>query len=489
MTSTPYCFNLQHKLTFADVRECLPPVLLALADKGEAVFGISPETVAAAGIAHMAAVIGRRHLFDDGMSVLSPGFNFVACSDQVCPADWLTCLGRGWTESANSASLKDLPTMIAMLLSASGGAKPGASSRTADAKPGTAPGGEGTQVAELVSCNLAPANAARLLRHSPDSCLTLIKGAADPMDEYTRLPPGQQRKLSTLLWHSWQGRPMELSAREAAIPATLSCIWSTSKRAASHALFRAFHFGRPTLPMLFFQSKGVPRRFPDQRAQELQLWRIVLKEQLQLRSGAPPEVYPFAIPSVAEEFACSVAHEVTQQPAHLRPWLEWTSDLMPRIFMVLLLGFMKHWDKLRQTKINELRLKYPDAGKAPRIQSLYDCELAVFEASVPKGFADLVLPKAVQLTTWMLQEHFRAVQWLVDEPGMSPLFDNTDSTDKACLPEAILRRLRDNGPLLPRQLQRSFHHVTAKERDEAIEALKSGGLVTQSEDGKLSLPS
>jgi phosphatidylserine/phosphatidylglycerophosphate/cardiolipin synthase-like enzyme len=25
MTSTPYCFNLQHRLTFAEVRECLRP--------------------------------------------------------------------------------------------------------------------------------------------------------------------------------------------------------------------------------------------------------------------------------------------------------------------------------------------------------------------------------------------------------------------------------------------------------------------------------
>ena len=489
MTSPPYCFNLQQRLTFADVRECLPPVLRALADKGEAVFGLSPETVAAAGIAHLAAAIGRRHLFDDGMSVLSPGFNFVACSDQVCPADWLTCLGRGWTESANRASFKDLTNMVTMLLAKSGGAKPGAVSKTAETHPGTAPGGEAFQIAEVVSCNLAPANAARLLRHSPDSCLTLIKGAADPMSEYTRLPPSQQHKLSTLLWHSWQGRPLELSAREAAIPATLSCIWSTSKRDASHTLFRSFHFGHPTLPMLFFQSKGVPRRYPDQRAQELQSWRKLLKEQLQLRTSEPPEVYSLAIPSAAEEFACSVAHEVSQQPAHLHPWLEWTSDLMPRIFMVLLLAFMTHWNKLRQTKVNELGLQYPEAGREKTAKFLYDRELAIFEASVPKGFTDLVLPKAVRLTTWMLQEHFRAVHWLVDEPGMSPLFDNTDSTDTACLPEAILRRLRDKGPLLPRQLQRSFHQVTAKDRDEAIEALKSGGLVTQSEDGKLSLPS
>ena len=157
--------------------------------------------------------------------------------------------------------------------------------------------------------------------------------------------------------------------------------------------------------------------------------------------------------------------------------------------MVLLLAFMTHWNKLRQTKVNELGLQYPEAGREKTAKFFYDRELAIFEASVPKGFTDLVLPKAVRLTTWILQEHFRAVHWLVDEPGMSPLFDNTDSTDTACLPEAILRRLRDKGPLLPRQLQRSFHQVTAKDRDEAIEALKSGGLVTQSEDGKLSLPS
>ena len=162
--------------------------------------------------------------------------------DQVSPGDWLACLGRGWTEPASRVEALHLPTLMSMLQAAVGGAKPGHSSQSAETKPKSAPAGGGSRVVELVSCNLAPANVARLLKLSPDSCLTLINGSADPMGEWSRLPPAQQQTLSTLLWHSWQGRPLEISNRDAVIPATLSCVWSTTTRAASNAFFQADPF-------------------------------------------------------------------------------------------------------------------------------------------------------------------------------------------------------------------------------------------------------
>jgi len=488
-TSTP-SFDLQQKLTFTDVQDCLPSALRALADKGETILGLPPETVAAAGMAHLAAAIGRRDLIDDGISVTAPGFNFVACSDHVSSADWLTCLGRGWTEPAGRFKAPNAPAILELLKAATGSAMPGPSPQNAKTMPMSASCFGAVRIAEQASYNPEPANVARLLQLAPDACLTLINGSADPMGEWNRLTPGQKRKLGTLLWHSWQGRPMELSTRDVAIPGTLCCLWSTTTRAAGQAFYRSIHFSQSQPPpLLFFQFKGASLRYPDTEAPELKEWHTLLKVRHQDRANTSPEAYPLTVRPAAEEFARSVANEVSQQPAHLRPWLEWTSDLMPRIFMVLLRDMKASWEKRKKEKMAELNYKYSPIDRSRYDQIKFETEKATFEATIPKNMVGLVLPKALRLTAWLLQQHFRAVERLADEPGERPSFDSTDSTDKSSLPESILSRLRDKGPLLPRQLQRSFHRMTVKELDEATETLKSGGLVTQLEDGKLSMPS
>ena len=93
--------------------------------------------------------------------------------------------------------------------------------------------------------------------------------------------------------------------------------------------------------------------------------------------------------------------------------------------------------------------------------------------------------KAVRLTRWLCQEHYRVVRANdgigdTDCPGLT-----TDSTDMTALEEDIVAKLKDKGPQEPRELQRCFHDLRAGERDKAVARLKSTGQVIETADGRL----
>jgi hypothetical protein len=453
-------FGFEPELAYEDIHECLPPVLRDLAAKANDVFGLPPATIAAGGLAHMAAAAGRSLLIDDGVAVTAPGFNFVALSDTMFGGDWLTCLGRGWTDEA----IRPLP-------------EPGIVQQTPDARyqqvDGVPRTGKGhpliqqpanVQPVEQMSSVLDQVILSNGLLRSPDHAVTLLQGAGDPMDEWTRLKPGMQRNLSGLLWLSWQGKLMKPGPGDPAIRGSLNCLWSSQ----FGAMRRAFCGSRKVVqddppPLLLCYVNGTARRFPRQESPELEAWKQHLKAMLTLRRLAQPSPeFALAFHHIAEEFSRQLWAALKCYPAQWDPWLHWLPGLLPRIFNLLVCD-----RSVSQTNQQKMPPKT--------------------EVEIQRAH-EWMIHNAVTLTTWLSQKHFSAVEKLMSDSCLLPSTDSPDITDNSDLSEAILRRLDEQGPLSARELQRSFRRITAQERDEALQALKMQGLVIETQDGKLALP-
>ena len=93
--------------------------------------------------------------------------------------------------------------------------------------------------------------------------------------------------------------------------------------------------------------------------------------------------------------------------------------------------------------------------------------------------------QAVRLTRWLCQEHYRVVRAHLEMGDTDSRELAPDSTDKVELAENILAKLRGTGPLSPRELQRSFHHLSARDRDQVIAGLKMAGRVIENGIGQL----
>jgi hypothetical protein len=459
--STPsvHPFTFEEPVTYEEINDCLPSVLRALAAKAEDVFGLSPSTIAAAGLAHLAAAIGRSTLLDDGTAVTAPGYNFVAVSDDRCSADWLSAMGRGWTD--NAASLRGLESKP--IACASRRPWVGAKDRRSTEKPEA---GEplDKQPLEQMGATINSIVLKDALVRSPDNAVALIQGADDPMFEWTRLKPGMQHNLSSLLSLSWQGRLLKTGPRDPSIKGSLTCLWQAQCAEIRHAWNHPSKSSKDSVPpFLLFSTKGKARRFPTQDASELAAWKQHVQTAFVHRLSRPAAVFPMIFVAQAEDFSRQLMKAVQSCPAQMEPWLHWTSGLLPRIINLLI------HDKLlamSQTPPNHSQ-KGPNDEKQKSYQQL--------------------MRQSLMLTTWLLQSHHKTVQKILSQPGRQPS-DNPDGTDNIGLSESIMRRLHDQGPLSRRELQRSFHQMSAQQRDKAVARLKSTGQVVETEDGKLALP-
>ena len=288
-----------------------------------------------------------------------------------------------------------------------------------------------------------------------------------------------------MLSHSWQCKPLETSSQSAAIPGTLCAIWSLRAAAARRLFFTARHLvSSVPPPLLLIHHGGSCLRYPQVDAPGLIAWQAFLGDLLNERTSAPSEAFPVQLPAAAEQFVQNAALAAAEQPAAIRPWLEWTAELLPRLFMALMIPMTLTINKRRTQKLAELARKYPNAES--RETAGYNVEKQAFEKTLPVSIPALAFDHALLLSRWLLQEHCQAVQKLAESRPNAPVTDNTDNDG---LMQGILCKLHAHGPLTPRHLQRSFHHLTARERDDAIETLKKQGLVRQSEDGSLAIVS
>jgi hypothetical protein len=99
---------------------------------------------------------------------------------------------------------------------------------------------------------------------------------------------------------------------------------------------------------------------------------------------------------------------------------------------------------------------------------------------------------ACALTRWLAHEHLECLRALLPPPSGS-LVDEFDGAlgdragDAMAIEAGILSRLAEKGPLLPRELTRTFNKLPADVRDNALVRLEQRGLVIRDEEGRLAL--
>ena len=460
--------------SFADVRDCIPPRLLALAAKGPALLGLDTPVVAVAGLAHLAASLGRSYFFGDGSSQFPPCFNLAVLSDSLLPFDWLSFLGRGWVDEATRVQNLDsaqVRTVIKNALREVATKGPERSSidpqfeAYAEKLPLTV---VNMMRRRTILSKVDPDAAARAVVDSRDHCAVIMNGAGDPMAEWAQLTPGKQQKLTEMLKLGWQGKPLTVASKGTEVPGTVHALWVTRREPVRRALFdRRNATVNQSAPVLFFFQHGNPKRLPAVDAVEFVEWSKCLKMAFDYRSNASPEG-PGAIVinkharQVAEEFYEQFANALVRVPESLHPYLSWLPDLPMRLFSLL-----------------------PVSKTIERLLDVNPTEGAKEPPKPDQNELQTTMRQAVRLTRWLCQEHYRVVCSYMDATSTNSIGRATDSTDMAALEEVILAKLKDKGPLEPRELQRSFHALSAQARNSAIQRLKSNGLVIDDANGRL----
>lgn len=453
--------------SFDALRSTIPPRLMALAAKGPVLLGLDSPTIVVAGMAHLASALGRSVLLDDGTHKLAAGFNLAVMADACSATEWLPSIGKGWLDEA--ASLRSLNTdearaLIRQYMQEIAVREP--RSRAGDPQidlhldhiPENVVNMLRTQ---YVGHKTDPVAMAHSLVHSSDHAAAALNGIMDPFHEWSRLTPGKQRQLAEMLTRSWMGKPMEMTSKGDSVLASLTCLWQTHISAVRDAFRRK----PPTLtqtppPILLLRQQGTSKRFPGIEAMEFVEWARVLNTAFASRLQSVKPAVMVLEPEVkllAATWFTQFEAALAKTPQPLQPWLSWLPDLALRIYQVLLMS----------SSIHTALITLPGDKEQNRPLSLVEKQ---------KTMSD-----AIALTRWLAQEHFQAVQSIIAGGGLT----FTDSTDTEALEDDILQRLKDQGPLHPRDLQRSFHALSAHTRDNAIQKLKSKGLVTIEPDGML----
>lgn len=459
---------------FDDMRDYIPIRLLALAAKGPALLGLDAPVVAAAGLAHLAASFGRVCSVDDGATCIHPCFSLAVVSDSFMPLDWLSKLGSGWIGEATKFQTLETGEIREVIKSALRNvASKGQGRSTFDPQFESYAEKLPLSVVNMmrrrtISTKVDPTAVARAIVDSRDHCAVLMNGVADPMTEWSHLSPGKQQKLAEILMLSWQGKPLTITPQGSEVEGTVHALWLTHPEPLRKAMFdhRAPTLNQ-TAPILLFPQHGNPKRLPDVDAVEIVQWHQLLKEAHRHRfhtSLEGPAVLALDKPArqLAEEFYRQFADALLRVPESVRPYLSWLPDLPLRLFSILLLS-----------QALEHLLQGPNLAKPPAPP-----------VSDPSRMQK-IMGQAVRLTRWLCQGHYRVVRGYTEGWSTDVAEPATDSTDMTALEEDILTKLKDKGPQDPRELQRGFHDLRARERDVAITRLKSTGQVVECADGRL----
>lgn len=474
MTTSLPSFSFGSNETFDDVRDCLPPRLLALAAKAPALLGLQAPVVSAVGLAHLAASLGRSHLLNDGSTQIPTCFNLAVVSDSMLAFDWLPVLGRGWMNAASkvqnldSGHLRDVIKNTLLNIAAKGPDR-GAIDPQFEALAKQLPLNLVNMMRRrTIVSKVDPDAAQRAVADSRDHCAIMVNSAGDPMTEWARLTPGKQQKLTEILTLGWQGKPLTVTPIGAEVPGTIHVLWLTRDAPVQKALFdRRTAPVNSSAPVLLIQQRGTPKRLPDVEAPEFVAWSRCLQVAYEHRSKASPEEPAIVLmdqstKKIAEEFHEQFADALAQVPASMHPHLCWLPDLALRLYSLLIMS--KGIENVLGGKLQT------EPQKKPQIDSVH---------------LQTTMLQAVGLTRWLCQEHYRLVRSFVATPFIESAGLATDSTDTSSLEEDILGKLKDNGPKQPRELQRCFHHLRAQDRDKAVARLKLAGRVVETSDGRL----
>lgn len=458
---------------FNDVRDCVPRTLMALAAKGTALLGLEPRVMAAVGLAHLAASLGRSFIFDDGRTRIPSCFNLAVVSERLPARDWTVSLGRGWTESATQLQAMHSLKLQESIRNCVRDAATKRTERNIDPQFEAYEKEIPLNVVNMlrrrtITSKVDPDAVARSIVDSRDHCVLMVNGAGDPMEEWSQLSPAKRQRLAELLVLGWQCKPVTITPTGAELLGTAHFLWQTSREQVRRVMFdRRMPSICRSAPVLLFQNSGESKRMPDVNSAEFNEWSHFLKNLSDYRSQPTCNSdFTLAKPEqkAVDEFFAQFAIALTKAPENMQPYLSWLPDLLMRLIPAIVMA--RSMDALKQQTI---------AGAASAGQS----------STVPQNAPVTMMQEAVRLTRWLCQEHYRTVCSYMAVTSANSDQQATDITDKAALEEVILSKLREKGPIDPRDLQRCFHKLCAEDRDMAISRLKSTGRVLKMDDGKL----
>ncbi len=475
-TQTPLPrFEFGSTVGFDEVRDCIPPCLLALSAKGPELLGLAPPVVAIAGLAHLGASLGRTVCADDGCTHIPACFNLAIVSDNQLDDDWLSKLGKGWIDPADQIQTTDLKLAQKAIKN---GVREIAAQRSEHEFSSNDPQFDAMQKAipqsymnllrrRIILSKLDPGSVARALVESKDQCITLLQGAYDPMDEWASMPPGKQREMAEMLMLSWRCKHLRLPPHSAEVHASVHLLWTVRADTARRVLFsRRSPVAQNPLPVLLFRQSGTPKRIPDVCAKEFSNWTKCLETAFSYRfapEGTPIFTMDPPTRKIAVEFFEQFAAALSNAPPSMHPHLNWLPDLVLRLYSIIVMA--KIMDRYTALSVNVTAAQEP--------------------APDTTNGRQLAMTQAVRLTRWLCQEHYQVVEGLMTRSPSALGFSGTDNTDTLDLAEAIFSKLQDQGPKTPRELQRCFHDLHAGDRDQAIAGLKRAGRVVENGAGQL----
>ncbi len=468
-------FNFGTADDFNDVRDCVPRTLMALAAKGTALLGLEPRVVTAVGLAHLAASLGRSFLLDDGRTRIPACFNLAIVSERLPARDWTASLGRGWTESATQLQAMHSLKLQELIRNCIRDAATKRTERNVDPQFEAYEKEIPLNVVNMlrrrtITSKVDPDAVARAIVDSRDHCVLMTNGAGDPMEEWSQLSPAKRQRLAELLMLGWQCKPLTITPTGAELPGTAHLLWQTSREQVRSVMFdRRMPSMCRSAPVLLFQHNGEPKRMSDVYAAEVNEWSQLLKNLSDYRSQPNCNSdFTLAKPEqkAVDEFFAQFDVSLAKAPAIMQPYLAWLPDLLMRLIPAIVM--VKSMDALKQQNIE---------GTAK----------SGLSSTVPQNAPVTMMQEAVRLTRWLCQEHYRTVCSYLAVTSADSDQQATDNTDMESLAEDILQKLKDNGPQTPRELQRSFHELPAKTRDEVLLRLKAKGAVSEDPGGKLEL--
>jgi hypothetical protein len=454
-----------------EVASLLPTALSPFVETAPDVIGVSQETALAAALTQMTAAMGGSDLLQiPGLGNIPAQINLVMVAKTVSETTWLQYSAQPLMLSAKRAlqlraqvgpeearrrymerhrRMSDKDIVMARNI------EPDECMAWINAcaahKPRTIVWGNG-RVAEIKEA----------LPGCYDHTVCLCNGAVDPLFEWMKLPRTEREELLKLLSHSWNRIPLLTSSRGEALPATLQMIVGTGQEEAERWLSESRRWlDRQRVPILMFRQEGTPHWMPREEALQKSMLHLFMENCDERRKATiGPRHWEFEPNAIAllESFQKDFIKKMQILPEHEQKEVQWITDVTLRLSLL----FAATEDIFRS-----------DSSR------LIDNRKTTAKTISVKDTGSAVL-----LTRWLAAHHLKTLRWLRKKTSPDRP-DNTDIPDNGELEDRLAEKLRDKGAMTRRELQRSYHQVSAKERDLSIERLISKGRIKALEDGRL----
>lgn len=443
-----------------EVAAALPAQIQELA--GEAgVWGLEPESLAAAALALLANCLGNsRRVIAPGCQKPAP-FSLIFVSDKPPgPSRWLELLASPWISAANKLEREYI---------AVGGAE--AKKREKQAAR------ECQEVGSLMTANYAeltmsqvtrlnapmmkvegvqPRRLADAISRSFDRAVVSLNSGLDPAGELLACRRQDIARLTG--WLAASAKRLALDMGEIPMQGSLTLLWLSERTLMRRLLFGACApWARSMPPVVLMRQSDEPKWFPNAGTAAFMAWAKLLESFVEIRCAVPHQLL-WRLPSQSwpalEDFATGLGRLVEGLSDSRRAAVSWMAELGISIALTI--------------ELTRAPAQYQKLGPPVSLLS---------EESVRR---------AIVITRWLAQKQLETLDWIQKgvetEEGNATPDSSTDNVDIAALGGAILEKLAGKGPKKRWALSRLFHYLNPKARDEAIRRLIKAGKLVETED-------